>query len=388
MFSVGSAEGRVAEGISLAWRSGGAAATLKGRSGLLADAFSRLRRGEAGRPRRRRERSRQVDVSQAVLRACSSPVLVLGEGLHVRAASRGFCKLFDAPDAVGSSLADIFEPACCLAEILRLVNDAFDHCPGERILHATLPKRQVSLWATAERAIEDDGTPVVVLSLAEAQPAQVADPALATKLTETLTLLDEVQHRVANNLMIISAGLGIKARRTSNLEARTELESARSRVLAMAMIEQHLKPGEPQAQTNVGGYLEGLCRALSQSMISDDQPVVICVSASATVLPRTVLVRMGLIVAELVINALKHAFPRQREGCIEVGFSEDPEGDWRLTVRDDGVGLSTTADAAPGLGRGIISALAEQLAADVCSLSSPHGLQVTIAGNRGGHWQT
>ena len=90
-------------------------------------------------------------------------------------------------------------------------------------------------------------------------------------------------------------------------------------------------------------------------------------------------VSLGLIVTELVINALKHAFPDERSGRILVNY-QARGGNWTLSVSDDGVGIYEKPDnSKPGLGTGIVQALANQLGAKVGVESSKTGTKVSIA---------
>jgi two-component sensor histidine kinase len=90
-------------------------------------------------------------------------------------------------------------------------------------------------------------------------------------------------------------------------------------------------------------------------------------------------VSLGLIVTELVINALKHAFPGGRSGNIVVGYHSDAP-DWTLTVTDDGVGMPTGPEPTKaGLGTSIVQALAQQVGASVDVSDKDPGTRVSIA---------
>ena len=101
-------------------------------------------------------------------------------------------------------------------------------------------------------------------------------------------------------------------------------------------------------------------------MISDPQRLSIVVTVDDSVVSANVSVSLGLIITELVINALKHAFPGHRRGKIIINFRSDGPK-WRLSVQDDGIGMPTGSDKAkPGLGTGIVEALAKQLGGNIC----------------------
>jgi two-component sensor histidine kinase len=126
-------------------------------------------------------------------------------------------------------------------------------------------------------------------------------------------------------------------------------------------------------------YFTDLCGSIAASMISDHKQISLTATVDESSASSTVSVSLGLIATELVINALKHAFPgRNRSGAIAVDYRSDGS-DWTLTVEDDGVGLpSGDARVAPGLGTGIVDALSKQLDATVVVTDLDPGTKVEI----------
>jgi len=113
-------------------------------------------------------------------------------------------------------------------------------------------------------------------------------------------------------------------------------------------------------------------------MIHDDARVSITVSVDGSSVNADISVSLGLIVTELVINALKHAFPRDRGGKILVDYHAQAS-DWTLSVSDDGIGTpETLATTKPGLGTSIVEALANQLEAIVETKGGHPGTRVSI----------
>ena len=127
-------------------------------------------------------------------------------------------------------------------------------------------------------------------------------------------------------------------------------------------------------------YLSKLCEALADSMIGDDQSISLRVDGNGGIASCRDAESLGLIVTELVINSLKHAFNAEtKEGQITVSY-EVSGTDWKLTVADNGVGKldSVFAQAKSGLGTGIVKALAKQLDSQVVTLSGPKGTTVSV----------
>jgi two-component sensor histidine kinase len=122
--------------------------------------------------------------------------------------------------------------------------------------------------------------------------------------------------------------------------------------MSVAAVQEQLHPTPFGAQIEAKSYLTKLCESLAASMIIDDQPVSIRVKAGEGSTTSEQAVSMGLIATELTMNALKHAFPGGAKGNIVVGF-ESTASAWRLSVSDDGVGISRRLPEAPariGLG--------------------------------------
>ena len=189
-------------------------------------------------------------------------------------------------------------------------------------------------------------------------------------------LLSEVQHRVANSLQIIASVLMQSARKVQSEEARGHLKDAHQRVMSIAAVQRHLARSDAHDVALRVYFLE-LCESLAASMISDPAKLSIAVEADESLVDADKSVSLGLIVTELVINALKHAFPRRRRGAIVVSYRSRGQ-EWTLSVKDDGVGMSSGSK--PGLGVGIVEALAKQLNARVEISDAAPGSAVTLSG--------
>jgi two-component sensor histidine kinase len=199
-------------------------------------------------------------------------------------------------------------------------------------------------------------------------------------LREKDMLLEEMQHRVANSLQIIASILLIKARTVQTEETRLQLEDAHQRVLSVAAVQQHLHVIGGGKPIEIGAYLTKLCETLAQSMIGDSRSISLKVDADAGTAISRDAVSLGLIVTELVMNALKHAFPGAKPDAAIVVSYKVAGTDWKLTVSDNGVGKPdvTASQTKPGLGTSLIKALTRQLDALVDTKSDSRGTAVTI----------
>jgi two-component sensor histidine kinase len=161
-------------------------------------------------------------------------------------------------------------------------------------------------------------------------------------------------------------------------ETRLHLRDAHERVMSLASVQQQLRASRLGDRIEVGPYLSKLCDSLAASMIGDRRPLALTVEAGDGTAESGAAVSIGLIITELVINALKHAFPPGRQGEISVRY-EAREDDWRLSVSDNGIGRQDLHERAhSGLGTSIVEALARQLYARVELSSGPQGTIVAI----------
>jgi two-component sensor histidine kinase len=194
---------------------------------------------------------------------------------------------------------------------------------------------------------------------------------------EKAILLQEVQHRVANSLQIIASVLMQSARKVQSEEARGHLHDAHHRVMSIAAVQRQLAASS-LGEVALGPYFKQLCESLGASMIHDPKRLSITVTVDDSVVKADRSVGLGLIVTELVINALKHAFPAQRHGVIAVDYRSNG-GNWALSVEDDGVGMPKGASAPkPGLGTGIVDALTNQMGAEIRVTNAAPGTAVAI----------
>ena len=172
-------------------------------------------------------------------------------------------------------------------------------------------------------------------------------------------LLDDINHRIKNHLQSVAGMLDLASRRSSTVEeARTALRTGTSRLVVLARVYDRLHMGAGVAAIDARDFLTSLISDL-QTTLADDRDITLRVEAAAVDLSSSQAVNIGLIVNELVTNALKHGYPDSQEGEIRIRLSKAAEA-LELEVADDGVGLG--ADVRPGSsGQRLVRALAAQL---------------------------
>ena len=318
----------------------------------------------------------------AVIASSNAPVLLLDGDLTVIAASESFHETFEIdPPANGIPLAALGAGEWNVPQLRSLLMataagsariDAYEmelKRPGKVTCCLVINARKLDYF---------DATNVrLVMSAADITDARIAEKLKDDLLREKAILLQELQHRVANSLQIIASVLMQGARKVRSQQARGHLRDARNRVMSIATMQRQLAASR-LGDVVLRDYFADLCASIGASMISDHDQISLKVTVDESVTKADVSVSFGLIVTELVINALKHAFPRHRKGKICVDYRSDGQA-WTLSVRDTGIGMpADIADARPGLGTGIVEALAKQLGATVEVAASKPGTTVSI----------
>jgi len=200
------------------------------------------------------------------------------------------------------------------------------------------------------------------------------------RLAQQHILVREIQHRVANSLQIIASILMLKMRAVTSPEAREHLQDAHERVLSVAKVQSHLSSAEGVDRIDIAGYLSKLCQSLASSMIPPDTPITVSFTSQFQgTVDSTRAVSLGLIVTEMVLNAIKHAFPDPAvRGSIIVSYEASGD-EWALAIRDDGIGTGKSPSAGSGgLGTAIVTALASQLSAVVTTTSGDEGRSIVV----------
>jgi two-component sensor histidine kinase len=164
-------------------------------------------------------------------------------------------------------------------------------------------------------------------------------------------------------------------------ETRLQLQDAHNRVISVAALQRHLHVSSGAGPIDMAPYLSKLCGSLRTSMIGDYRPATLTVSSDGGSVTSREAVSLGLIVTELILNALKHAFPTDTKTDRQIEVRFDVAGtDWKLSVVDNGIGAPVGVFAQPksGLGTSIINALAQQLEARVDVSSTASGTVVSV----------
>jgi two-component sensor histidine kinase len=318
----------------------------------------------------------------AVIASSNEPLLFLTTDLKVIAASASFCRTFqiDPASIPGRPLSAIGSGEWSMPQLAALLKATATGTVQVEAYEIDLVRngqKPRCLVLNASRLEDGDKDRIrLLLAITDVTVARAEARQKDDLIREKAILLQEVQHRVANSLQIIASVLMQSARKVQSAEAKGHLHDAHNRVMSIAALQRHLAASS-LGDVTLRPYFAQLCESLGASMIRDPKLLSIVVTVDESVVSADASVSLGLIITELVINALKHAFPEHRQGQINVDFlSDGPK--WTLSVKDDGVGMPTAHKPKPGLGTGIIEALARQLGGIISVANAKPGTAVTL----------
>ncbi|MDT5260951.1 MAG: hypothetical protein QOD10_6031 [Mycobacterium sp.] len=325
-----------------------------------------------------------LSLTMAVVGSSPGPLLLLDGELNIIVASASFSSSFevDAASAPGRPLSSIGAGEWDSPQLRSLLDATLSGAANIESYEMDLRRPGQAdrrLVVHAQRLISLDLENLRVLMAVSDVTEARADTKLKDEaLRENLILLQEVRHRVANSLQIIASVLLQNAKKTRSDETRSHLKDVHHRVMSIAALERQLA-GTGDGAVELRTYFTNLCDSIAASMIGDAERISLVVTGTGGIVDDRASVSLGLIVTELVINALKHAFPDGRSGNVTVDCQFHGPN-WTLSVTDDGVGMPTDlADIHVGLGTSIVQALAAQLQASVETEPAHPGTRVSVA---------
>ncbi|HMH65134.1 MAG TPA: sensor histidine kinase [Rhizomicrobium sp.] len=332
-------------------------------------------------------------LAQIVVETVREPLLVLDNTLTILVASNSFHKTFqiNPRDTPNQPLFTLDKGGWDIPALhILLERSLVDQTIVEGFLvEQEFPRIGKRIFLLHARKVlgTDDGHALILLGFEDITDRRGIEheKALLQQRTDDLlkqkeVMLAEMQHRVVNSLQIIASILMLKARAVTSEETRRHLQDAHRRVMSVAAVQQHLHASGRADKIEIEPYLTKLCGSLAESMIGESRPATLTVTADKGWALSSEAVSLGLIVTELVINALKYAFPDESKEATVTVVYEAHDAAWKLSVTDNGVGR-VEANGPPskgGLGTSLVNALANQLDAKVETINSPTGMSISV----------
>jgi len=214
--------------------------------------------------------------------------------------------------------------------------------------------------------IEFEGETILSLMLQDVTSHAFTEERLRAALREKEVLLEEVHHRVKNNLQVITSLLGLQARSIRDSATRIKFDESRYRIQAMAILHEILDESSSLAEIDFADYVQRLVAHLVRSYgaIGRIRTRLLLDPLSCH---RDVALPCGLIVNEVLSNALKYAFPGGKAGEVQIELRREAGGKVHLLIADSGIGLPPGCnwETSPTLGLRLVRTLARQIEANM-----------------------
>ena len=198
---------------------------------------------------------------------------------------------------------------------------------------------------------------------ASAAERKRAEEQIKASLREKEVLLQEIHHRVKNNLQVVSSMLYLQSKNIKDKETLEMFQESEKRVRSMALVHERLYQSQDLARIDLAEYIQSLTNYLFRSYGADSNVITLKINADDILLDIDTAIPCGLIINELVSNSLKHAFSGGREGEICIELRADDDGRSTLIVSDNGVGFPEDLDFrnTESLGLQLVNMLTRQL---------------------------
>ena len=287
---------------------------------------------------------------------------------------------YDMSELTGKSIYELIDPSN--VEIFQdQITKCINNQQSTRFQITVKTSHQSTFDGGVALAIVETVGPTVALvcSIRDISDSVRAEERIKASLQEKEVLLREIHHRVKNNLQVISSLLDLQAGYTGDAKATELLLESQNRVRTMALVHERLYQSQDLAQIDFSTYLKELTTTLFNSYRIDGNRIGLEVYSDMIYLDIDRAIPCGLIINELVSNALKHAFPENRQGLISVQLKSADQKQYTVIVSDNGIGLPKELDLhrTETLGLQLVSGLAVQLDATI-GLQRQNGTQFEI----------
>jgi len=255
-----------------------------------------------------------------------------------------------------------------------------EDAPGRYVIRL-VDRTGRSRWAEINVILIDwEGRPATLNFANDITERKQAEEAVQASLREKEILLREIHHRVKNNMQVISSLLNLQAEYIADADARRMLRDSQLRIRSMALIHEKLYQGRDLSKIEFASYVRSLAVHLFQFYKVDQAQVRLEFDLEDVLLDINSAIPCGLVLSELVANALKHAFPEGRKGTVWIRLKREKGVGLKLQVADNGIGLPDALDVhhTGSFGLQIVSLLVGQLEGTL-EIERTNGAVFTIA---------
>jgi PAS domain S-box-containing protein len=311
----------------------------------------------------------QKDFLQAVLDSTPNLIWVKDREDKIVLANRALADFFETTveDLLGKTNPELHANAAdaehCIAQDREVLNTLREKFIPEEALPT--PCGKVRWFQTIKKPIfSTEGQVNQVLGVStDITACKQAETQIKESLREKEILLQEIHHRVKNNLQVISSLLDLQSQYIDDSAMLEVFRESHNRVRSMALIHEQLYQSKDCARINFSEYITLLTHDLFRSYGVKAGQITLELEIEEISLNINTAIPCGLIINELVSNALKHAFPEERDGIIKVALHSDANNQQTLKVTDNGIGFPEHSEfrATKSLGLQLVNVLANQL---------------------------
>ena len=315
-----------------------------------------------------KDRQEPLSLSDAIIATVREPLVVLDKSLRIITANRSFYKTFlVSPENtekqliydLGNRQWDIPELRKLLEDILPM-NTAFEDFEVEHDFKSIGQK--IMMLNARKIYTETDRSEMILLAIEDITERKKAEELIKRSLAEKDVLMKEINHRVKNNMAVVSSLLRLQSNKVEDEHYKAMFNDSINRINTMASIHEKLCQSEDLSKIIFSDYIKDMVNNIFKSyglssrikLIVDVEEIILDIDAS---------IPCGLIVNELITNSMKYAFPEGKEGEIRVSLCKNDKDEIELTVGDNGVGMPEGLDFrnADSLGLTLVNALVKQL---------------------------
>ena len=277
---------------------------------------------------------------------------------------------------------------CYLPDDQPVILAAFQQCvetgqPYDLEFHFITSKRR-ELWVRtfAEPILENDKVIRVQGSIMDITKSKLAEEKIKASLKEKETLLQEIHHRVKNNMTVISSLLGLQANSLNDEQLKAALKDSQNRVQSMSVIHEVLYQSDNLSSIDMNTYLSNLSGAIARNYTISSK-VNVRVESENILIGAKQASPLGLVVNELITNSFKYAFPENQEGEIIISLVKTAQDQILLEYTDNGIGMPKGFDwhKAKSMGLKLVKTLTENQLDGSIDMESNNGTKFTIKFN-------
>ncbi|MGP1283880.1 MAG: sensor histidine kinase [Parasphingopyxis sp.] len=329
-----------------------------------------------------RQLERERLLTRGIVDTVREPLLVLDGDLRILEASRAFYRMFEVspPETLGERLPDLGNGQWNNAELVDLLERIVpNHETVENfVIEHEFPiiGRRIMCLNARKMYREGNNTKTLLLAIEDVTERKQLETEREEALRQSAVLMEELNHRVKNNLAMISAMMEIESRALEGADASAAFDRIRARLDAVGSLYRALTQQRAVDSVNAADYVAGLARKVVESVGNGCE---VACDIDAMELSTQTAIPLGLIVNELMTNAVKYAFDESaNDARVSVALKSEDEC-VRLRVCDNGRGFDGRSVGDTGMGNRLIEGLARQLGAEIERDSGEGGTEVSMS---------